>query len=94
MGVTVVHGRNTRTILADRTKCVGCFRCALTCSFRNEKGFNVGYSRIYVVPPDRSTIQGETEIYFAEECDVCGMCVGACAYGALTFDKQSKEDIH
>ena len=77
-------------ILADQPKCVGCFRCALICSFRFEETFNPAYSKIRIVPPDRSTIPGEAEISFTDECDGRGICVRACTYGALTSEKMRK----
>jgi formate dehydrogenase beta subunit len=74
-------------ILADPTKCVGCLRCAMMCSFRFEGAFHPGYGRIKIVPPDRSTPPGEPEISFSDDCDGCGICVRTCPYGALTREK-------
>ena len=79
-------------ILADPLKCVGCFRCALMCSFRFEEAFNPVYARIRIVPPDRSTTHGESEISFGNDCDGCGICVRSCSYGALTREKREKPD--
>ena len=77
-------------ILADPAKCVGCFRCALMCSFRFEGAFHTGYAKIRIVPPDRSTTPGEPKISFSDECDGCGICVRACPYGALTREKKTR----
>jgi ferredoxin len=85
-GVTIKKAQ----VLANPTKCVGCLRCALMCSFRFEKAFNPRYAKIKVVPPDRSTPLGESEIAFADDCDGCGVCVRTCAYGALRFGERIK----
>jgi formate dehydrogenase beta subunit len=79
-------------ILVDPTKCVGCFRCALMCSLRFEGAFNPGYAKIKIVPPDRSTPPGESEISFTDDCDNCGICVRTCSYGALTREKRAEPD--
>jgi formate dehydrogenase beta subunit len=64
--------------------CVGCNRCALTCSIRFCGGSNPRFAKIKVIPPDRSKTVGEPEIIFSAECDACGSCVRACTYGCLT----------
>lgn len=71
-------------ILADPTKCVGCLRCAMMCSFRFEESCNPMNAKLKIVPPDRSTIPGISDISFTEYCDGCGICVRACTYGVLT----------
>jgi Fe-S-cluster-containing dehydrogenase component len=77
-------------ILAEPAKCVGCFRCALICSFRFEKAFNPRYAKIKIVPADRSIVLGMPEISFTDDCDGCGICIEACLYGALTREKATK----
>ena len=72
------------SIVVDSAKCVGCFRCALMCSLRFEGAANPSNARINIVPPDRSTPPGKSQISFNENCDCCGICVRACTYGALT----------
>lgn len=79
-------------IRADPTKCVGCFRCALMCSFRFEQAFNPRYSRIKIVPADRSAVLGAPEVSFTDDCDGCGICVKACLYSVLTREKKKKPD--
>jgi formate dehydrogenase beta subunit len=79
-------------ILVDPAKCVGCFRCALMCSFRFEGAFNPSYAKIKIVPPDRSTPPGESQISFSDDCDGCGICVRSCSYGALTREKRAEPD--
>lgn len=74
-------------ILADPTTCVGCFRCALMCSYRFEKAFNPVYAKIRIVPADRSKMIGTPDISFDEACDGCGICIRACLYGVLVSNK-------
>lgn len=64
--------------------CVGCNRCAMTCSIRFSGGSNPRFAKIRVVPPDRSKTLGEPEVIFSDECDACGSCVRACTYGSLS----------
>lgn len=71
-------------IWIDPTLCVGCNRCALTCSIRFSGGSNPRFAKIKVVPPDRSKTIGEPDIIFSDECDACGSCVRACTYGCLS----------
>ena len=79
-----------RIIVVDPERCTGCFRCALMCSFRFEKGFNPGYARIRIVPAYRSAATGQVEITFTDDCDGCGVCVEACPWGVLARDKSEK----
>jgi len=78
-------------IWADTVKCAGCLRCALSCGFRFNEAFNPIYGKIKIVPPDRSTQPGESEISFADDCDNCGICVRTCPYDVLTRDKPQRD---
>lgn len=78
-------------ITYDPEKCVGCMRCALTCSIRFSEGANPRYAKLIVIPPDRSPSIGEPELVFKEDCDACGSCVRACTYGALTRKAAEQE---
>lgn len=80
--------RGSTDISVDVTRCVGCLSCALNCSMRFEGCFNPYYSKIHIVPPDRSENVGLASIAFTNDCDGCGICVRSCLYGALASNSK------
>lgn len=72
------------TIIVDIQKCTGCRRCQLICSFQHNEEFNLDKACIAVAEDDYRV----TNITFADECDVCGLCVRCCVYGALKFGRK------
>lgn len=76
-------------IVCDVSKCSGCMTCMLRCSLRVSGMFNLAKSRIQVRRLVGSA--NEFEVAFTEECDVCGICVRYCPYGALTREKTGEE---
>jgi ferredoxin len=71
--------RNPRKITADKSKCTGCRRCQLACSQRRTGEYNYSKANIDVEEDDYSV----TLIKFTDDCDLCGLCIRYCEYGAL-----------
>jgi len=71
-------------IETEPQKCTGCLRCKLICSFQHKKEFNLDQAYILIVEND----QGIGKITFTDDCDMCGLCVQYCVYGALKFRRR------
>ena len=71
--------KNLREITADASKCTGCRRCQLACSQRRTREYNYSKANIDIEEDDYSV----KRIKFADDCDLCGLCIRYCEYGAL-----------
>lgn len=65
-------------IKVDVEKCVGCMLCELICSFKHENSFSRRKARLRV-----ERLIGK---FKPVTCILCGSCVRACKYGALSID--------
>ena len=77
--------RDSRSIIAEPSKCAGCITCMLRCSFRIDSKFNLSRSRIRV--ERQSGRSDEFMVSFTADCDACLICARYCPYGTLTATK-------
>ncbi len=73
-------------LAANESKCSGCLRCALACSFftSTERLFNLSQSKISILP---RFDQGGFEVILDENCNGCGICIAYCGYDALQLEE-------
>jgi Fe-S-cluster-containing hydrogenase component 2 len=69
----------------DPTKCRGCRRCELACSFAKEGEFDYQLSRIHVVIPSDFTYPVQI---VCQHCDV-PLCLFACPVNAITKNNEN-----
>lgn len=74
--------RYAKVLVTHPETCVGCYRCALMCSFKHSKAFNPAKSRIHV-------IRAEPNIDCPVVCIHCGVCIPACPIGAISRNRQT-----
>jgi len=77
-----VKKNTTAEIMVDAERCSGCGLCQLQCSFSKLGVFNPSQAYIMI-----DWVDDEPMINFTDDCDVCGICVRSCVYGALTLVK-------
>jgi anaerobic carbon-monoxide dehydrogenase iron sulfur subunit len=72
-----------KSFIVDPSKCTGCHRCELWCSFKNHNVINPFLSRIKIIckrnpPMDLPVV-----------CSQCGICISACPVKAIKVDKKT-----
>jgi Fe-S-cluster-containing dehydrogenase component len=65
-------------VLTDDTKCTGCLRCQLACSYAYTRSFNPSAARVNV-----DFLGVACKVRFTDDCVACGLCADNCLYGAL-----------
>ena len=81
------------TLVIRPEHCRGCRSCQLACSFVRHGAFNPGKSMIVM---ERNLSDGRVAPMIKPiGCDLCSgepACAQACKYGAITYEKGSRED--
>lgn len=79
---------NSKFLVCDPSKCVGCEICMQACSASKEKTFNPLYSRIHTVHLD---MMGEPIYNMSIACHHCDdpACVKVCPREALSIDEET-----
>jgi len=86
-----------RIVAVDPTSCVACRNCEYACAFKQTGDFDVKHSNIRVnfYPEERVCIpwtclhcgEGWCMEIDANRCAGCKMCLLACPFGSIHFDK-------
>lgn len=71
-----------KMLLVDPEKCTGCHRCEMWCTMNKEGVMNPSKARL-------SVLRREPAMDVPVVCLQCGICVQACAYGALSRDMRT-----
>lgn len=83
--MTEAKAKSRFQIVAESSKCVGCFLCQLRCSFRFVRRFEPSAAKIMV---DRRPEGWGYDVWFTEDCDDCGLCAKYCVYDALLLQRR------
>jgi Fe-S-cluster-containing dehydrogenase component len=80
----VAPSENSKGMLFDATKCIGCLMCETACNQVNELPEGVAYTDVYRPEPDEG--EEAVNIFAKHQCLHCNepACVEACIVGALT----------
>ena len=71
-------------MVADATKCSGCWQCQMLCSYHFHEEFNPSKARLSI------SFGGDgnpCDIFFEEDCDGCGVCYKYCPTDAIEIVK-------
>ena len=78
---------NSANLIVDKTRCMGCRICELTCSFHFHQVFNPERARIRIFFKD----DGQLDIRVSSSCSCRdpAPCIRACPVEALRFNQKA-----